>query len=64
MAITLQLTEEQSQRANELAESLGVRADEFVRAAVADVLNGPSQVVKDAVKRILAEDAELYRRLA
>jgi hypothetical protein len=64
MDILLHLTDEQSLRANEMAESLGIDAQEFVRAAVSDVLNGPSDQVKDAVRRILHEDEELYRRLA
>ncbi|MDZ4779025.1 MAG: DNA-binding protein [Planctomycetia bacterium] len=64
MDIALHLTEEQTQRANELAASLGMDASEFVRAALVDVLNGPSEQVKESVQRILREDAELYRRLA
>jgi hypothetical protein len=64
MDIALHLTEEQTQRANELAASLGIDASEFVRAALVDVLNGPSEQVKESVQRILREDAELYRRLA
>lgn len=64
MEIAVHLTEEQTHRANELAASFGIDTSEFVRAAVADALNGPSEQVKESVQRILREDAELYRRLA
>jgi hypothetical protein len=64
MDILLHLTDEQTLRATEMAQELGVQPDELVRAAVADALNGPSEKVKAAVSRILAEDLELYRRLA
>jgi hypothetical protein len=64
MDILLHLTDEQSLRATEMAQDLGVPPDELVRAAVADALNGPSEKVKSAVRRILSEDKELYRRLA
>lgn len=64
MEFTLQLTDEQAHRAHELAGSLGIQADEFLQATIADALNGPSEKVKSAVQRILREDKELYRRLA
>jgi len=64
MEFNIQLTDEQTTRVQEMAAELGVQANELMRAAVAELLAGPSDSVKRSVQRILVEDAELYRRLA
>ena len=64
MNITVPLTDEQAQRLNELAESLGIDPAELARAACVDLVSQPSDDFRDAAKHVLQKNRELYRRLA
>ncbi len=64
MELAIQLTDEQTARVQAMAAELGVQADELVRAAVAELLAGPSDSAMRFVQRILVEEADVYRRLA
>lgn len=64
MKVAIELPAAQAtQLANE-AKRLGVSVEELARAAVTDLLAAPDAAFQDAAKRILAQNLELYRRLA
>ena len=48
----------------EIAERLGVTPDTLVSASLDEFLDLPDEVFERAVERVLAKNAELYRRLA
>ena len=64
MNITVPLTDEQAERLNRFAESLGVDPAELARAACVDLLSQPARDFRDAAAHVLEKNRELYRRLA
>ena len=64
MNITVPLTDEQAERLNRFAESLGVDPAELARAACVDLLSQPARDFRDAAAHVLDKNRELYRRLA
>lgn len=64
MRVAIELTEEQLAQLNEQATALGVRAEELARAAVVDLVTKPAEDFREVAQRVLAKNAELYRRLA
>ncbi|HEY9803550.1 MAG TPA: DNA-binding protein [Leptolyngbyaceae cyanobacterium] len=63
-AITINITEEQLQKLQELAQNLGVSTEELLSASVEDLLNHPKIEFNQAANYVLRKNAELYRRLA
>jgi len=49
---------------NRLAQELNVPAADLAAAAVRDLLARPAPEFEEAARRVLAKNAELYRRLA
>lgn len=45
------------------ASALGLRAEESARAAVVDLVTKPASDFREVAERVLANNAELYRRL-
>jgi predicted transcriptional regulator len=64
MNITVPLTDEQAQRLDQLAESLGIDPTELARAACVDLVSQPPDDFRDVAKQVLTKNRELYRRLA
>ncbi len=62
--ITISLTEKRLAELSEMAEKLGVVPEELVRASVEELLARPEADFEQAMKHVLKENAELYRRLA
>ncbi len=60
MNISLELTDEQSNRLNEL----GVDPHDLARAAINDLLTKPDDDFDRAAQYVLEKNSELYRRLS
>jgi antitoxin FitA len=63
-AITINLTEHQLQKLQELAQKLGMSTEELLSASVEDLLNSPQNEFNQAASYVLRKNAELYKRLA
>tara|TARA_R110002020_G_scaffold81934_4_gene203074 strand:+ start:754 stop:969 length:216 start_codon:yes stop_codon:yes gene_type:complete len=64
MNLSLELTNEQSIRLNELAGELGVDPLDLARAAINDLLTKPDDDFDRAAQYVLKKNSELYRRLS
>jgi hypothetical protein len=64
MKVAIELPSAQATQLENEAKRLGVSVEELARAAVTDLLAAPDATFQDAAKRILAQNLELYRRLA
>jgi hypothetical protein len=64
MKVAIELPPAQAAQLEAEAKRLGVPVEDLARAAVSDLLAAPDVAFKDAVSRILANNHELYRRLA
>jgi len=62
--ITVSLPEKRLAELSEMANQLGVVPEELVRASVEELLTRPEADFEQAMKHVLKESAELYRRLA
>jgi plasmid stability protein len=63
MAMTLRLTDEESEALRARAESEGRSMQEVARTAIRDYIAGREGRLQDAIARIRTEDAELLERL-
>lgn len=64
MKVAIELPSAQATQLENEAKRLGVSIEELARAAVTDLLAAPDAAFQSAAKRILAQNLELYRRLA
>lgn len=64
MTLQVELSPEHHERLIEMAGRLGVEPEELARAALIDMVNGPDGEFTRVVRRVLAKNADLYRRLA
>ncbi|MBI4381191.1 MAG: DNA-binding protein [candidate division NC10 bacterium] len=64
MKLSVEMTDEQQRRLSEEARRLNVAVEELVGAAVRDLLAGPEGDFRQAAKRVLEKNRELYRRLS
>jgi len=64
MAMTLRLTDEEAQRLQAAAEREHTSMQEIARRAINQYVSRRSAMREEALKRIVAEDAELLDRLA
>lgn len=62
--ITIELDDSRAALLREKAERFGLSSDQFVTASIEDFLAQPAQEFDAAVRRVLAKNAELYKRLA
>jgi multidrug efflux pump subunit AcrB len=62
--LQLELTESQMQFLRERAKSLGIPVEQLASALVADLAARPADDFQQAATRILAKNADLYKRLA
>ena len=64
MAMTLRLTEEETDALRARAESEGRSMQDVARAAIRDYVAGRENRLQEAIARIRKEDAELLDRLS
>lgn len=64
MKVAIELPPAQATQLENEAKRLGVSVEDLARAAVTDLLVAPDAAFQAAAKRILAQNLELYRRLA
>jgi hypothetical protein len=64
MKVAIELPSAQAAQLASEAKRLGVSVEDLARAAVTDLLAGPDAAFKASASRILAQNLELYRRLA
>ena len=62
--LTLELTDEQAQKWVQEADRLRMTPEQLIAQSVEDRLEGRKRYVSQAIKRIVRENEELYRRLA
>ncbi len=62
--LTLEVTEEQAQKWTAEAQRLNLTPQELIMQSVEERLSGRKRYVTQAIKRIVKENEELYRRLA
>ena len=62
--LTIELTDEQAQTLAQEAERLHVTPEALTLQTLDDRLAGRKRYVTEAIGRIIAENAELYKRLA
>ncbi len=63
-SITINLSDEQLQKLEQLAKESGVTAEDLLRSSIEDWLNYPKSDFAQASSYVLQKNAELYRRLA
>ncbi|MCC5612066.1 DNA-binding protein [Nostoc sp. CHAB 5834] len=63
-AITINITEQQLQKLQSLAQKLGMSTEELLSASVEDLLNSRQNEFNQAASYVLQKNAELYQRLA
>ncbi len=64
MKVAIELPTGQAAQLEAEAKRLGVSVEDLARAAVTDLLAAPDAAFQASAKRILAQNLELYRRLA
>jgi hypothetical protein len=64
MKVAIELPPAQAAQLEAEAKRLGVPTEELARAAVTDLLAAPDAAFNEAAARVLANNHELYRRLA
>ncbi|WP_066380405.1 DNA-binding protein [Anabaena sp. CA = ATCC 33047] len=62
--ITINISEEQLQKLQALAQKLGMSTEELLSASLEDLLNHPQGEFTQAASYVMQKNAELYRRLA
>lgn len=63
-SITIDLSDSQFQKLQDLAQAYGIAPEVLLRASVDDWLNSQTNEFDDAADYVLEKNAELYRRLA
>ncbi|PAX52213.1 DNA-binding protein [Brunnivagina elsteri] len=63
-SITVNITDEQLQQLQKLAEENHISLEDLLRANIENLLNHPQDEFTQAASYVLQKNAELYRRLA
>lgn len=63
-SITIDISEQQFQKMQEIAQELGISLEEFLRISISEWLNHPQADFTQAARHVLQKNAELYQRLA
>ena len=61
---TITLPDERVKKLQEIAEHFRVAPEELVRASLEELLTRPTDDFQRVLERLLAKNAELYKRLA
>jgi hypothetical protein len=62
--LTIDLPEETAAQLNRLAERLGTPVESLATASVVELTSRPVEQFSEIVRKVLAKNRELYRRLA
>ncbi|WP_298912699.1 ribbon-helix-helix protein, CopG family [uncultured Nostoc sp.] len=62
--ITINISDEQLQKLQALAQENGISLEDLLRARIEDWLSQPTSEFAQAANYVLNKNAELYRRLA
>ena len=62
--ITIQVTNEESARMDQIAESTGIRKEDLLKASVRDLVAGPSEDFQNLTQSIIEKNKDLYKKLA
>jgi hypothetical protein len=62
--ITIEITDEQARLWNDEAQRLNMSLEQFAAQSVEDRVEGRKRYVSQAIRRIIKENEELYRRLS
>jgi predicted transcriptional regulator len=63
-SITINISDQQFQRVQQLAHKLGLSPEEWVRISIDDWLSHPKSEFSQASSYVLKKNTELYQRLA
>ncbi|MFP3948838.1 MAG: hypothetical protein ACLFWG_08920 [Longimicrobiales bacterium] len=63
MKLSIQLTEAQERRLNEIASRLNVPAQSLAKAALRDLIERPDPEFDQVATRLIEKNKELYERL-
>jgi len=63
-SITIDISDEQLQKLQALAQESGISLEDFLLARIEDWLSYPTSEFAQAANYVLKKNAELYRRLA
>ncbi len=64
MKLSLELSQNERERIEKAAASLGLLSEELVRAAVNDLCSQPKEDFQQVANRVLEKNKELYKRLS
>lgn len=64
MKILVELSDEEAERLQTIADRLGVGPEELARAGLKDLLRQPEEDFQRAAEHVLRKNQDLYRRLA
>jgi antitoxin FitA len=64
MKLAFELQAAQADKLRAEAERLGLSPEDLAKAALNDLLSAPDTEFQGAVRRVLAKNQELYKRLA
>ncbi len=62
--ITIQITDEESTRMDQIAESTGMRKEDLLKASIRDLVSGPSEDFQYLTQSIIEKNKDLYKKLA
>jgi hypothetical protein len=62
--ITIELEDSKADLLQKKAEKFGLFPDEFVTASIEDLIGQPEPDFEAAMRKVLAKNKELYKRLA
>ena len=62
--LTISLSDEEMRRLKALGEREGLTIEQMVRLGINDFIGQPDDAFRAAADRVLAKNAELFRRLA
>jgi hypothetical protein len=63
-SITINISDQQFEKMQELAQELGISLEEFLRIRISEWLTHPQADFTSAASYVLQKNAELYQRLA
>ncbi len=63
-SVTVRLTDAQAEHLALEARKLGVTAEDLLRAAVLDLIEGRDETFLAAARQVIEKNAELYQRLS
>ncbi|NOZ05890.1 MAG: DNA-binding protein [Chloroflexi bacterium] len=64
MQMTIDLSNEQAERFQQIAKSLSVPPQELMQAAIDDFLSRPTEDFRQAARYVLQKNEDLYNRLS